>query len=90
MFRIKSGGVGARHATPAPPPGLVTGKEEDKVGQRSSAINELIFSDCRVPASAMTGALNDGFRIAVAELAGGRIGIGSLGLGERCPHLFEQ
>jgi alkylation response protein AidB-like acyl-CoA dehydrogenase len=27
------------------------------------------------------GKLNDGFRIAVAELAGGRIGIGSLGLG---------
>ena len=27
------------------------------------------------------GELNDGFRIAVAELAGGRIGIGSLALG---------
>jgi alkylation response protein AidB-like acyl-CoA dehydrogenase len=27
------------------------------------------------------GKLNDGFRIAVGELAGGRIGIGSLGLG---------
>jgi butyryl-CoA dehydrogenase len=29
----------------------------------------------------MLGKLNDGFRIAVAELAGGRIGIGSMGLG---------
>ncbi|HBT97770.1 MAG TPA: acyl-CoA dehydrogenase [Desulfobulbaceae bacterium] len=62
-------------------PGLTVGKEEHKMGQRVSATNELIFTDCRVPASAMMGKLNDGFRIAVAELAGGRIGIGSLGLG---------
>ena len=62
-------------------PGLTIGKEEHKMGQRASATNELIFTDCRVPASAMMSKLNDGFRIAVGELAGGRIGIGSLGLG---------
>jgi butyryl-CoA dehydrogenase len=62
-------------------PGLVIGKEEQKMGQHASATNELIFENCRVPASALMGKLNDGFRIAVAELAGGRIGIGSLGLG---------
>jgi butyryl-CoA dehydrogenase len=62
-------------------PGLIIGKEEHKMGQHASATNELIFDDCRVPASAMMGKLNDGFRIAVAELTGGRIGIGSLGLG---------
>ena len=62
-------------------PGLAIGKEEKKMGQHASATNELIFTDCRVPASALMGKPNDGFRIAVAELAGGRIGIGSLGLG---------
>jgi butyryl-CoA dehydrogenase len=62
-------------------PGLVIGKEEQKMGQHASATNELVFEECRVPASALMGKLNDGFRIAVAELAGGRIGIGSLGLG---------
>ncbi|NVO00795.1 MAG: acyl-CoA dehydrogenase family protein [Geobacteraceae bacterium] len=62
-------------------PGLIIGKEEHKMGQHGSATNELIFDNCRVPASAMMGKLNDGFRIAVAELTGGRIGIGSLGLG---------
>jgi len=62
-------------------PGLVIGKEEHKMGQHASATNEVIFADCRIPKSAMMGKLNDGFRIAVAELAGGRIGIGSLGLG---------
>ena len=62
-------------------PGLIIGKEEEKMGQHASATNEVIFDNCRVPKSAMMGKLNDGFRIAVAELAGGRIGIGSLGLG---------
>lgn len=62
-------------------PGLIIGKEEHKMGQHASATNEVIFSDCRIPKNAMMGKLNDGFRIAVAELAGGRIGIGSLGLG---------
>jgi len=62
-------------------PGLVIGKEEHKMGQNASATNELVFENCRVPATALMGKLNDGFRIAVAELAGGRIGIGSLGLG---------
>jgi len=62
-------------------PGMIIGKEEHKMGQHASATNELIFDNCRVPAGAMMGRLNDGFRIAVAELAGGRIGIGSLGLG---------
>src|SRR5512133_4012323 len=62
-------------------PGLIIGKEERKMGQHASATNELIFDSCRVPSSAMMGKLNDGFRIAVAELTGGRIGIGSLALG---------
>ena len=62
-------------------PGLSIGKEEHKMGQHASATNEITFDNCRVPASAMMGKPNDGFRIAVAELAGGRIGIGSLGLG---------
>ena len=62
-------------------PGLIIGKEEQKMGQHASATNEVIFSDCRIPKSALMGKLNDGFRTAVGELAGGRIGIGSLGLG---------
>lgn len=62
-------------------PGLTIGKAEHKMGQKASATNEVHFDQCRVPASAMLGEENDGFRIAVAELAGGRIGIGSLALG---------
>lgn len=62
-------------------PGLAIGKKEEKMGQHASATNELVFSDCRIPQTALMGKLNDGFRIAVGELAGGRIGIGSLALG---------
>ena len=54
---------------------------EKKMGQTGSATNEVLFQDCRVPATAMMGGENDGFRIAVGELAGGRIGIASLALG---------
>ncbi|WP_224981635.1 acyl-CoA dehydrogenase family protein [Geomonas agri] len=62
-------------------PGLVIGKQEEKTGQHASATNELVFDNCRIPKDALMGKLNDGFRIAVAELGGGRIGIGSLALG---------
>ena len=61
--------------------GLIIGKEEKKMGQHASATNEVLFDDCRIPKSALMGKLNDGFRIAAGELAGGRIGIGSLALG---------
>ncbi len=62
-------------------PGLTIGKAEHKMGQCSSATNELIFEDCRIPGTALMGKLNNGFKSATGELAGGRIGIGSLGLG---------
>ncbi len=62
-------------------PGLVVGKAEEKMGQHGSATNTLHFDGCRVPASALMGRENDGFRIAVGELAGGRIGVAALSLG---------
>lgn len=62
-------------------PGLVVGKAEEKMGQKASVTNEVSFEDCRVPAANMLGEENRGFRIAAGELAGGRIGIGSLALG---------
>jgi alkylation response protein AidB-like acyl-CoA dehydrogenase len=61
--------------------GFTVGRAEHKMGQHASVTNELIFEDCRIPRDAMMGKPNDGFRIAAGELAGGRIGIGSLGLG---------
>ena len=62
-------------------PGLTIGREEHKMGQCASVTNELIFEDCRIPKSSLMGTLNGGFKTATGELAGGRIGIGSLALG---------
>jgi butyryl-CoA dehydrogenase len=62
-------------------PGFSVGKDEHKMGQLGSSTNELILEDCRVPKENMLGGLNQGFRIAVTELGGGRIGIGSMALG---------
>ena len=62
-------------------PGLRIGKAEAKMGQHGSATNSVTFERCRVPASARMGAENDGFRVAVGELAGGRIGVAALSLG---------
>ncbi len=62
-------------------PGFIVGRDEHKLGQHASSTNELIFDNCKVPKENLLGKLNDGFRIAVAELAGGRIGIGSMALG---------
>lgn len=61
--------------------GIEIGKAEEKMGQRGSATNVVTFTDCRVPASALMGEEAQGYRVAVGELAGGRIGIGSLALG---------
>lgn len=62
-------------------PGIDIGKPEEKMGQRGSATNVVNFTDCRVPATALLGQEGQGFKVAVGELAGGRIGVGSLALG---------
>jgi hypothetical protein len=62
-------------------PGLVIGKAEQKMGQHAAATNEVVLDQCRIPKDALLGTLNGGFRVAVSELLGGRIGIGSLALG---------
>ncbi len=61
--------------------GIQIGPAEHKMGQCGSATNEVHFDSVDIPEDALLGKLNDGFRIAVSELAGGRIGVGSLALG---------
>jgi len=61
--------------------GLEISKPESKMGQTGSSTNTVTFDDCRIPASALLGAEGQGYKVAVGELAGGRIGIASLALG---------
>lgn len=62
-------------------PGMIVGHEEDKMGLRASDTTDLIFEDCRVPASQMLGKEGDGFKIAMSGLDSGRIGIAAQSLG---------
>jgi alkylation response protein AidB-like acyl-CoA dehydrogenase len=62
-------------------PGFIVGKAEEKMGHRASQTNELIFDNCTIPANCLLGKEGEGFKIAMMELDGGRIGIASLALG---------
>lgn len=61
--------------------GFEFGDHYDKLGIRSSQTCELIFNNVKVPKENLLGKEGQGFRIAMATLDGGRIGIGSQALG---------
>ncbi|OOE03236.1 acyl-CoA dehydrogenase [Anoxybacillus kestanbolensis] len=62
-------------------PGLVIGKDEKKMGLHGSRTVQLSFEDMRVPAENLLGQEGDGFKIAMANLDSGRIGIAAQSLG---------
>jgi alkylation response protein AidB-like acyl-CoA dehydrogenase len=62
-------------------PGFMAGKKENKLGMRASETAELIFNNCRVHNDQLIGVEGAGFQQAMQILDGGRISIGSLGLG---------
>jgi alkylation response protein AidB-like acyl-CoA dehydrogenase len=62
-------------------PGLKLGRPEDKMGLRGSATTPLRLESVRVPAEALLGQENAGFKIAMMALDGGRIGISAQVLG---------
>ena len=62
-------------------PGFRIGAIEKKMGLNADITTELVFEDCRIPASQRLGQEGEGFKIAMSLLDGGRIGIGAQGLG---------
>ena len=62
-------------------PGFRAGKKENKLGMRASETSELILENCRVPASQLLGAEDQGFINALQVLDAGRIGIAALAVG---------
>jgi len=61
--------------------GFTVGKKEDKLGIRGSDTCELYFDNCHVPIENLIDKEGQGFRIALATLDGGRIGIAAQALG---------
>ena len=62
-------------------PGFRPGKKENKLGLRASATGDVVFTDCRVPASQLVGKEDEGFVDSLRILDGGRISIAALSIG---------
>ncbi len=62
-------------------PGFRTGKKENKLGLRASATGEVIFENCRLPATQLLGKQGEGFVDSLRTLDGGRISIAALAAG---------
>ncbi|MCK4851840.1 MAG: acyl-CoA dehydrogenase family protein [Candidatus Omnitrophica bacterium] len=78
-------------------PGLSFGKKENKMGIRSSATREVIFTDCRVPAKNLLGREGLGFIIAMKTFDNSRPGVAAQALGiaqraldEAVPYTHER
>jgi len=77
---VKHKGISA-FVVPMPTPGLTLGKKEEKLGIRASSTASLIFEDCRISKENLLGEAGFGFKIAMATLDAGRIGIAAQALG---------
>ena len=62
-------------------PGLVIGKDEQKMGLHGSRTVQLTFEDMKVPSENLLGEEGQGFKIALGNLDVGRIGIAAQALG---------
>lgn len=62
-------------------PGVSFGKPEVKMGLRASHTVSVSFQDVELPASAMIGGENQGFKLAMMALDGGRIGVAAQSTG---------
>lgn len=79
----KKGAAGiSSFIVPANTPGIVLGKPNKKMGQRGTVICDVVFDNCKVPASAIIGGVPGmGFKTAMKVLDRGRIHISALACG---------
>ena len=66
---------------PTNTPGYIVAGLEQKMGQHSSDTAQIVFDNCRIPASNLIGEEGMGYKIALSGLEGGRIGIASQSVG---------
>jgi butyryl-CoA dehydrogenase len=62
-------------------PGYTVARIEEKLGQRASDTAQIVFENCRVPEANRLGREGEGYRIALANLEAGRIGIAAQSVG---------
>lgn len=61
--------------------GYVVSRIEKKLGQAASDTCAILFEDCRIPAANLLGREGEGYKVALASLESGRIGIAAQALG---------
>jgi butyryl-CoA dehydrogenase len=61
--------------------GYTVARIEEKLGQHSSDTAQILFEDCRIPASMLLDTEGQGLKIALSGLEGGRIGIAAQAVG---------
>lgn len=66
---------------PTATPGYIVARLEEKMGQHASDTAQILFENCRVPATALMGVEGQGYSIALANLESGRIGIAAQSVG---------
>jgi alkylation response protein AidB-like acyl-CoA dehydrogenase len=66
---------------PTSTPGYIVARIEEKLGQHASDTAQILFENCRIPAANLLGKEGDGYKIALANLEGGRIGIAAQSVG---------
>ncbi|WP_367599309.1 acyl-CoA dehydrogenase [Pseudomonas fulva] len=66
---------------PTDAPGYQVARVEDKLGQHASDTCQIVFDDVRVPVANRLGEEGEGYKIALANLEGGRIGIAAQSVG---------
>jgi alkylation response protein AidB-like acyl-CoA dehydrogenase len=66
---------------PTATPGYVVARLEEKLGQHASDTAQILFENCRIPAANLLGKEGEGYKIALSNLEGGRIGIASQCIG---------
>lgn len=85
VFAVSDPDAGKKGLTafivPTDTPGYTVARTEDKLGQHCSDTCQILFEDCRIPADLMLGAEGAGYKVALANLEGGRIGIASQSVG---------
>jgi len=66
---------------PTDTPGFQVARVEEKLGQHASDTCQIVFEDMRLPADLLLGREGEGYKIALSNLEGGRIGIASQAVG---------
>ena len=85
VFAVTDPQAGKRGITafivPTNAPGYQVARVEDKLGQHASDTCQIVFDNVRVPVANRLGEEGQGYKIALANLEGGRIGIASQSVG---------